>query len=146
MPSMANVILVEPDIPLGKVYAGGLRSRSHEVVVCTTAQAAVCEADRLRPDVVVLELQLTGHSGIEFLYEFRSYADWQEIPVIILSHVPPAEFAQSGDVLRKRLGVRGYYYKPQTNLRALQRAVDAVLLMTDSQNAVSQNASSQSNG
>ena len=124
---MAHVLVLEPDVRLGKLYAEALRARQHQVIACTTAQAAVCEADGQCPDIVLLELQLTGHSGIEFLYEFRSYTDWQHIPVIVLSHVPPAEFDQSSDLLRHRLGVRAYYYKPQTNLLAIQRAVDAVL-------------------
>lgn len=125
---MANVLVLEPDVRLGNVYADALRARKHHVILCTTAQAAVCEADGSCPDVVILELQLTGHSGIEFLYEFRSYPDWQRIPVIIISHVPPNEFAKSSDLLRRRLGVKAYYYKPSTNLLAIQRAVDAVLV------------------
>jgi DNA-binding response OmpR family regulator len=127
---VAQVLLIEPDARLGNTYASGLRMQQHAVVLCNTAQDAICEADQQRPDVVVLELQLTRHSGIEFLYEFRSYPDWQDIPVIILSHVPPNEFAQSRDLLHRRLGVRAYHYKPQTNLRTLLQAVAVVL--TDS--------------
>ncbi len=124
---MAHVLVVEPDVKLGEVYAGALRVNGHFVVVCTTAQAAVCEADAVSPDAVILELQLTGHSGIEFLYEFRSYPDWRHVPVIVVSQVPPDEFAQSSDMLHRRLGVRAYFYKPQTSLLTIQRAVDSAL-------------------
>jgi DNA-binding response OmpR family regulator len=124
---MARVLVVEPDVRLGKVYADSLRTRGHHVVVCTTAQAAVCEADAESPDIIILELQLTGHSGIEFLYEFRSYPDWRRIPAIVVSHVPPQEFALSSDLLRNRLGVRDYFYKPQASLLTIRRAVEAVL-------------------
>lgn len=124
---MANILLLEPDIRAGNIYAEALRSRKHMVTTCTTAQQAICEADSLRPDIVVLELQLIRHSGIEFLYEFRSYPDWQSVPAIIVSQVPPTEFAQSGHLLRWRLGVRAYHYKPQTSLRTLLNAIDIVL-------------------
>lgn len=123
----AHILIVEPDIRLGRTYADGLRARGYSVAHSTTAQDAVCEADAQQPDVVVLEIQLTKHSGIEFLYEFRSYADWQPVPVVVVSHVPPQEFAASSDILNRRLGVQAYHYKPQTSLRTLLHAVDRAL-------------------
>ncbi len=76
-------------------------------------------ADKTKPDLVILELQLIEHSGIEFLYEFRSYPEWQAIPVLVLSQVPPSEFAASRQLMTDDLGVRTYLYKPRTSLRQL---------------------------
>jgi DNA-binding response OmpR family regulator len=124
---MAQVLVVEPDARLGRTYADALRSRHHSVRLCTSAETAIYEADQQAPDIIILELQLTKHSGIEFLYEFRSYADWRSVPVIVLSNVPPQEFARSLDGLHRRLGVQAYHYKPQTSLRTLLLAVEAAL-------------------
>lgn len=124
---MAKILLVEPDRPLADVYFLALRQAGHSVMVCPSAQAAIMAADKAVPDVVVLELQLVDHSGIEFLYEFRSYPDWQHIPVIIHTHVPPVEFAGARDLLIDELGVRDYLYKPQTNLLKLMRSVGSLI-------------------
>ena len=104
---------------LAKTYAEALLGAGHHVVAAATAQTAIQASDALIPDVVILELQLVGHSGIEFLYEFRSYVDWQGIPVIIQTQVPPAEFGGSRQLLTSELGVRAYLYKPHTSLREL---------------------------
>lgn len=120
-----QILLLEPDVRLGQTYAEALRSQQHSVVVCTNAQDAVCAADLQQPELVIMEIQLTKHSGIEFLYEFRSYPDWQSIPVVIVSRVPAHELAGSTDTLHGRLGVRAYHYKPQTSLRTLLQAVEA---------------------
>ncbi len=120
---MSRILLLEPDVKLADIYSGCLRYCEYEVTHTTTAQDAILRADENTPDLVILELQLVAHSGIEFLYEFRSYADWQQIPVIIVSHVPPGEFAASSKLLHRRLGVRAYLYKPQTSLRRLMAAV-----------------------
>ena len=125
---MARVLLLEPDVRLGQTYAAGLEGHGHQVVYCATAQEAICRADEQRPDVVLLELQLTKHSGIEFLYEFRSYTDWRTVPIVVVSSVPPQEFARSLDGLRRRLGVRAYHYKPQTSLRTIVLAVEAAIV------------------
>jgi DNA-binding response OmpR family regulator len=116
---MPNVLLIEPDRLLAETYRQVLEAAGHDVTVASGAQAAVMEADAAKPDLVILELQLIGHSGIEFLYEFRSYLDWQAIPVIIQSQVPPGEFVGSWQLLSQELGVKVYLYKPQTTLRQL---------------------------
>lgn len=124
---MANILLIEPDCALARTYASALEAAGHQVQTSTTAQNALQAADEMRPDVVLLELLLVAHGGIEFLYEFRSYADWQDIPVAIVSNVPPAEFNQSVGVLTKHLGISAYCYKPQTNLKRLLRTVEGIL-------------------
>jgi DNA-binding response OmpR family regulator len=118
-----NILLIEPDRVLAKTYATALKAAGHKVKQAFTAQGGIHQADLQRPDVVILELQLVSHSGIEFLYEFRSYEDWQTVPVIIHSAVPPAEFATNRQLLQTHLGVSDYYYKPRTTLAALQAAV-----------------------
>lgn len=120
---MARILLIEPDRTLAKTYYAALQTAGHTVVVCSSAQAGIMAADKSKPDLVILELQLVGHSGIEFLYEFRSYADWQNIPLIVHTHVPPSEFAGARNLLMRELGVSSYLYKPQTTLQKLIRSV-----------------------
>ncbi|HEX5744060.1 MAG TPA: response regulator [Candidatus Saccharimonadales bacterium] len=121
---MAEVLLIEPDRLLAESYVQALQAVGHEVNAASGAQAAIMAADAIRPDLVVLELQLVEHSGIEFLYEFRSYPEWQDVPVIIHTHVPAAEFNDSRQILRDELGVHDYLYKPHTTLRRLTASVN----------------------
>lgn len=120
---MANVLLIEPDRLLAETFYRAFTAAGHEVLVCASAQSAVFAADAVKPDAVVLELQLIEHSGIEFLYEFRSYPEWQNVPVILHTNVPPSEFLHSGEILKKELGVGIYLYKPLTGLRQLLRSL-----------------------
>lgn len=121
-----KILLLEPDKVLADTYRQLLMSQGHKVVMCATAQAAIFAADDLQPDLVITELQLTSHSGIEFLYEFRSYDDWTDVPVMILTNVPAGEFAGSWELLKNELGVASYHYKPLTSLRTLLRSVNAL--------------------
>lgn len=120
---MAQILLIEPDRLLAESYVQALQSAGHQVNAASGAQAAIMTADTATPDLVVLELQLVEHSGIEFLYEFRSYPDWQNIPVLVQTHVPRAEFTDNWQLLEQELGVRDYLYKPRTSLRDLVSAV-----------------------
>jgi DNA-binding response OmpR family regulator len=120
---MARVLLLEPDRLLAKTYHTALVAAGHEVNICSSAQTAVFCADEFRPDLVLIELQLISHSGIEFLYEFRSYTDWQDIPAVLLTNVPAGEFADSWELLRGELNVSGYLYKPITSLKSIVQTV-----------------------
>jgi DNA-binding response OmpR family regulator len=111
--------MIEPDVVLARTFREVLEQAGHQVVVCREAQEAVFSVDDAKPAVILLELQLVGHSGIEFLYELRSYADWRDIPVVIISNVPPYEFKANAELLRNSLGVSDYRYKPQTSLADL---------------------------
>lgn len=126
---MAHVLLLEPDRVLAQTYCQALTAAGHSVVPCASAQAAVLAADDRRPDVVILELQLIEHSGIEFLYEFRSYQEWQSLPVIAHTVVPFAEFDGCWPLLREQLGLREYLYKPHVSLRRLLAAVREAALV-----------------
>ena len=122
-----NILLIEPDRVMGKTVTSALNSKGYSVRHVYDAQAAIVEADDNCPILVICEIQLIGHSGIEFLYEFRSYTDWQTVPVIIYSSVPPTEFASSSNGLAIELGVSRYLYKPTTNMSQLLREVDGLL-------------------
>ena len=119
---MSHILLIEPDRVLAETYRQALLGEGHRVVCCASAQAGIISADQHQPDLIILELQLIEHSGIEFLYELRLYQDWRDIPVIIQTQVPPVEFSANRQLLREQLGVRIYLYKPQTSLRELLAA------------------------
>lgn len=116
---MSRILLIEPDRVLAETYRQALLTDGHQVICCASAQAGIISADQHRPDLIILEPQLIEHSGIEFLYELRSYQEWQGIPVILHTWVPPAEFNDNRRLLKDQLNVAVYLYKPQTSLNEL---------------------------
>lgn len=123
---MAHILLLEPDRVLASTYQKALHSAGYKVSVVSSAQAAIHAIDKKRPDLVISELQLADHNGVEFLYELRSYPEWQTIPVIVLSAVPEGE-AGMNKQLQTKLGISQYCYKPTTSLQKLATVVKEVL-------------------
>lgn len=117
-----HILLIEPDALQANVYKIALEKQDHTVAHAATAQSAIQCADERKPDVVVLELQLPSHNGVEFLYEFRSYPEWMRVPVVVHSFVPLYELTHTA-VLQRELGVRKLLYKPATSLVNLCAAV-----------------------
>jgi DNA-binding response OmpR family regulator len=118
-----NILMLEPDAILARTYRELFELAGYEVRRSVSAQDAVFLIDEKTPDVILVELQLVAHSGIEFLYELRSYSEWQHIPVLVHSCIPPIEFEDSMQLLKNLLHVRSYLYKPHTTLQTLLREV-----------------------
>ncbi len=117
-----KILLLEPDAELAKTIAAFLSKKHHEVVTVASAQAAIHQADELKPDAVILELAIPEHNGIEFLQEFKSYSDWLDVPIFVYSRIPLAD-SNLTDQQWQKYGVNTYFYKPTTTLENLERAV-----------------------
>lgn len=120
---MPNILLIEPNTVLAATYSQALQHAGHKVTHVTGGQAAVDAADQHTPDVLVMELQLPAHNGVEFLHEFRSYGDWEGVPVIVNTALPPMSLTDIEPLLKRELGVTVVCYKPRTTLDDLVRLV-----------------------
>jgi len=120
-----NVLLIEPDVVQAQVIGKALMPLGHKVYHVASAQGAVHVSDEHTPDLIILEPQLPRHNGFEFLYEFRSYTEWQNIPVILHTMLPTSEL--TAPVLSRELGVVSVLHKPDTSLSLLADTVQALI-------------------
>ena len=118
-----KVLVVEPDKQLARNYEAALTNAGNEVLLARNAQVAIHALDESEVDIILLELHIKEHNGVEFLYELRSYSEWQNIPVIIVSFVHPDKFF-SDEKLMQRLGIVEYLYKPSALLEQVVGAVN----------------------
>jgi DNA-binding response OmpR family regulator len=126
---MPHVLLLEPNTLLAATYQAAFVAIGYTATAVTGAQAGIHATDMKQPDAIVLELQLPRHNGIEFLYELRSYPEWQGIPIIINTSLVPAQTDAFGPVLRESLGVRTILYKHGATLADLVGAVRSQLVL-----------------
>ena len=124
---MKELLFIEPDKILGNTYLRYFGSKNYSVRVTGSAQEAIILADDITPDLVIVELQLRLHNGIDFLYEFRSYSDWHQIPIIILSIVPSNEFPSDKNFW-STLNIHKYIYKPKLKLSSLLTEINDITL------------------
>ena len=123
---MVKILLLETDHLLAKNLRQFLKNSGYEVDWQVDPQAAIESADTVPPDAIVLDLMLAQHSGIEFLYEFRSYPEWQNLPVIIFSNIAAEEVSGCLEAF-EQLNVSAYHYKLTTSLAKLADSVDRSL-------------------
>lgn len=118
-----HILLIEPDAVSAPLYGAGLQAAGHTVAAVSSAQAAVNAADHQKPDVVIMEMSLGAQNGVAFLQEFRSYTEWQQIPVIVHSFQKPPLDEAVMNALRGEYGMHMWLYKPQTSIAMLASVV-----------------------
>ena len=119
---MSRILLVEPDRYLAELYSRALSHNGHSVLCARTVARAITLLDTERIDVLIVELQIAQHNGIELLYEMRSYVDWNDIRIIIHSYVPEHKTMVSKTM--QQLNIDTYLYKPRTSLFELCAQVE----------------------
>lgn len=127
---MARIILLETDQLIAQNICHFIRKAGHQMEWYIDPQGAMDSIDEELPEVIILDLLLVEHNGIEFLYELRSYPEWNKIPIVVFSSVSPAELGASAASLHE-LGISAYHYKPITSLAQLAQTVENALQLQE---------------
>jgi DNA-binding response OmpR family regulator len=122
-----NILIVEDDIWLAQLYKDALKKESIEVILALTAAEALEQLDGQLPDLLILDMFLPAHNGMELLHEVASHSDTAKIPVIVLSSAFKHDFGMS-DLRWREYGVVEYLYKPVTKPAGLVACVKKQLI------------------
>ena len=105
---MARVLIIEDNPTNLKLATFLLQSVGHTVLSATDAEAGLARARAERPDLILMDVQLPGMSGLEATTQLKADAATRAIPVVALTAL-----AMKGDEERIRAaGCDGYIAKP----------------------------------
>lgn len=85
-----------------------IKSSGYEVIEARTGEEGVALALKERPDLIIMDIQLTGIDGLEATKRIRESEADGEIPIIALT-----SYAMAGDKEKAlKAGCTGYIEKP----------------------------------
>jgi CheY-like chemotaxis protein len=105
---MAKILIADDSRVQVHLLAGWLQDQGHEVVEAQDAVQAWMKGLRTQPDVIVLDINMPGGSGIDVLKRLKASAKTQHIPVLVVSGTAGAEIRD----LAMRLGATDLLEKP----------------------------------
>ncbi|MCM1182981.1 MAG: response regulator [Roseburia sp.] len=82
--------------------------RDYEVVPINSGTRAIQYLKRERPDLILLDIQMSAKDGIETLREIREMKGCKDIPVIMLT----SKQEKSAVIESSKLGIYDYVLKP----------------------------------
>src|SRR4051812_30556840 len=83
---MNERILVVDDTPANiTILAGILKDKGYQLSVATNGQQALEVVERVRPDLILLDVMMPVMDGFETCRRLKASSAWREIPVIFLT-------------------------------------------------------------
>lgn len=70
-----------------------LRAHGYEVLDAASSESALAIANEKRPDVIILDLHMPGHSGVDTALALRSNPELAQTPLIAFTATPPRDEA-----------------------------------------------------
>lgn len=104
---MATLLLIEGDPTAREGMAMLLQQKGFHVLTATDGEEGLVLANRIRPEGIILDLELPGMDGHELLVRLRRHAPTQAIPVLLLTDMGQRNLQDTS-----RLGVALYLAKP----------------------------------
>ena len=80
-----SVLLVEDDKPTREMMARTLEKSDWQVSEAGNGREALDRLAQQKPQLILLDLMMPVMDGFDFLLEMRANAEWQDIPVIVLT-------------------------------------------------------------
>ena len=84
--SKPTVLVVEDDEWTAEHEKKVLEDAGYQVALAPHALSAIVTIDEVRPDVLVLDVLLTGSTGFALLHELQSYVDTSALPIIVCTN------------------------------------------------------------
>jgi two-component system cell cycle response regulator DivK len=120
---MSLILIVEDNDKNLKLVRDVLQVKGYETLEAGTAEEGIKIARRQLPDLVLMDIQLPGMSGIEALKALRADPATAAVPVVAIT----ASVMQQDRQEILRAGFDGFIEKP-INLRGLLDAVQKAML------------------
>jgi DNA-binding response OmpR family regulator len=107
---MANptILIVEDERDAVEMYRIVLEVEGYQVIVAYTLQAAIKQLEKVKPDLVLLDVVLRGSSGLDLCEKVRKDPELEDLPIVIISNLDSPEDIKAG----LDAGANAYLTKP----------------------------------
>lgn len=116
---MPKIAIVEDDLAIAQMYRIKFETEGFEVETADNGKLGLELAEKMQPDIILLDLMMPEMTGDEMLQKLRA-TDWgASIPVIILTNMGEHE----APAVIKELGVKHFIVKAEMTPRQVAEMV-----------------------
>ena len=117
------ILIVEDDEVILRALYLSFHEGEFTIATATDGETALTMTERLKPDLVLLDLVLPKKSGFDYLAEMKAIPEFAHTPVIVLSNLGKEENKKKA----MDLGALDYFVKSDTDLSVLVQKAKKVL-------------------
>ncbi len=117
------MLIVEDDEVLLRALYLIFHEGDYTIATASDGDTALKMAQRMKPDIILLDLLLPKMDGFDFLKYAKADPALKDIPIIVLSNLGDSENMAKA----KGLGALDYFVKSNTNLTTLREKIAKTL-------------------
>jgi two-component system cell cycle response regulator len=122
-PAKARILVVDDDEALLKTVSWILKEHGYDVIAVPGSRLLLEQLESSVPDLLLLDIMMPDLDGFEVLERIRGDDRWRDLPVLMISAMPPEEAAVrtlglgASDFVPKPFRVRELLARIQAQLR-----------------------------
>lgn len=120
-----QILVVEDNTDVRQILARILEIEGYSVLEANDGQHALRMLNKIKPDLILSDINMPNLNGIDFYKTVRTNPDWVALPFIFLTSMDHPDDVRAG----RQLGVEDYLTKPIDGVE-LVKIVNARLLRT----------------
>jgi len=78
------ILIIDDELPIRRFLRAAVASQGYRLAEAVAGRAGLAQAATLRPDLIILELELPDINGLHLIEQFR---EWASTPIVVLSAV-----------------------------------------------------------
>lgn len=121
---MHKIVIVEDEEALARVLKEKFEGEEFVVELAMDGKVALPIIQKMRPDLVLLDLMLPKRDGIDVLKDIKADRDLENLPVIVLSNLDGDEDIKQAI----SLGAKDYFVKSQHPIKEVVEKVKDFLI------------------
>jgi DNA-binding response OmpR family regulator len=80
-----KILLIDDDLGILEILERRLASKEFEVTTASTGEAALKKIQKMRPDLIILDLILPGMNGYKICGWLKKNRKYRDIPIVMLT-------------------------------------------------------------
>lgn len=103
-----KILLIDDEVDFAEVLRVRLEDNNYDVIVAYNGEEGLEEAEKERPDLIILDIVLPKISGFDVCRKLKINENFKDIPIIMLS----AKFQANDINFGMAMGADAYITKP----------------------------------
>jgi len=108
MPQKKTILVVDDEKAFVEVLKVRLEALGSNIIVCYDGNAALDKAREISPDLILLDIMMTGYNGYEVCKKLKDDKKYKHIPILILSAISH----EDNKLWAKKCGADDFITKP----------------------------------
>ncbi|AKM77747.1 MAG: Two component transcriptional regulator, winged helix family [Candidatus Wolfebacteria bacterium GW2011_GWE1_48_7] len=128
MSTVPKILMVDDDVDLASIISMKLQTEGFDIKTVSNPEVALETVKEYKPDLILLDINMPGMNGTEYLIELRDLPDMKKVKVIFFTSMSnPWPVFKDRDAIAKELGAVDFMEKGTDLINVVKKIRETLL-------------------